>query len=534
MTDDNLPDRNPFDGLPEEFRRMFEQLAGPGGPFEGGLPIEQIEQLLGGLGGAGGLGALGDLGGLDLGALGGMFGLGGAGGPGPSAQAPEGPVDWRLARRAALQRAGDGDRSPTDEERARHEEALRIAEHWLDGSSLPAPPDAGRLSVASRHDWIDAALAAMRPLVEPVAAAATATMADLARQQLEELGGAEGLDELGLGPLAGMVRQFDPGALFGPLGATLAGLQAGQVLGELARQLVTGHELGLPTGPRSMAFVVVPNVEETFAGYDLDPTEVAVALALLEAAHRRLFHAVPWLEGHVHELVATFAEGTEADADQLRRMAEELLGGVDLEDPEAMERAMQGAADLRMEPTAAQRRTLDRLQGVTALVGAWTRREVARVAAERLPGLGRVEEVLRRRRAGRAEGNQLLATLLGLDLTPDDPRLGEDFVTDVETALGPEGLRRAIAHPENLPDVTELADPARWLARIASSDDVPDDVAALFADLGDAPREASADERLAGAAPTSADTPDDVPDGSEGSDAPDDGTPDDDASQPDG
>lgn len=463
MDDDTTP--SPFDGMPDEFRRMLEQLTGPGGPLEAGLP-------------GGGLAGLGALGGT----------------------APEGPVDWRIARQAALQGAGEGDRSPTDGEREQAEEALRIAELWLDASSLPAPPDAGRILVAARGDWVDAALVAMRPLVEPVAAAATATMAELARDQL-----AEGdLEAMGLGPLAELLGGIDPTALLQPVGATLAGLQAGQVLGELAQHLLHGTELGIPTGPRSTALFVAPNIAETFGGWDLDETEVLVVLALHEAANRRLFHAVTWLEGHVHDLVATFAEGTEVDADQLRRMTEELLQGVDPSDPEQLQSAMQSAAQLRLTPTAAQQRVLGRIQGVTALVGAWTRREVAAAAADRLPARARIEEVLRRRRATRADGDQLLASLLGLDITHDDPTLGDEFVAVVTEALGVRGLHEAIGHPENLPELAELRDPQAWLDRVARGGGgdahVPDDPAALLDGLGDAPVEASAEDRIAAAA----------------------------------
>jgi hypothetical protein len=137
------------------------------------------------------------------------------------------------------------------------------------------------------------------------------------------------------------------------------------------------------------------------------------------------------------------------------------------------------------------------LQGVVCLVGAWARHEVDRVAGERLPSLGAIAEVQRRRRAERGDGDDLLASLLGLDLQPDDEEVGERFVVTVEEQLGPEGLRRALEHPENLPDATELADPSAWLARMATSDDLPDDASALFADLGDAPREGSAAERVA-------------------------------------
>lgn len=452
MTDDTSP--SPFDGLPDEFRQFLEQFTGPGGPLAGGsLPILNI--------------------------------------PGLGGSPPTGPVDWRLARQVAMQLAGDGDRSPTDEDRRGWTEALHIAELWLDATSLPAPPDGGRLLVAARGDWVDAALAAMRPLVEPVAAAGTDTMADLAEQQLEGLD----LGAMGLGPIAEMLGGIDPRQLLAPLGAALAGMQAGQVLGELSRGLLHGTELQLPTGPRSTALFVVPNIEDTFGDWELDPTEVRVVLALHEAAVRRVYHAVPWLEGHVHELVATFAEGTEVDPDQLRRMADDLLLGVDPSDPEQMQQAMQAAASMRVTPTAAQRRVLDRVQGVVALVGAWTRHAVDVAAADRLPARGRIDEVLRRRRALRGDGDHLLASLLGLDLTPDDPTLGDEFVTVVTDALGDPGLRDAIAHPENLPDLGELRDPAAWLRR-TSGGDVPDDPSALLEGLGEAPTEASAAERM--------------------------------------
>ena len=499
MTDDNSP--SPFDGMPDEFRRMLEQLTGPGGPLEAlgggeGMPdLGAMLQNFGGMAGMGGLGAM----------AGGMSGGG----------MPDGPVDWRMARRAAQQALGSDDRSPTEDEVRAAEEALRIAELWLDGSSLPAPPDAGRIQVAARGDWIDAALVAMRPLVEPVAAASTETMADLARQQLEDVD----LDAMGLGPLAGLLGSMDPTQFIRPVGATMAGLQAGQVLGELAANLLHGTELGIPTGPRSTALFVAPNIAETFGDWDLDETEVLIVLALHEAANRRLFHAVTWLEGHVHELVATFAEGTEVDPDQLRRMTEELMHGIDPSDPEQLQEAMQSAAGLRLTPTPAQERVLARIQGVTALVGAWTRREVERAAADRLPGRARIEEVLRRRRALRADGDQLLATLLGLDITHDDPTLGDMFVAAVTAELGDKALHEAIGHPENLPDLDELHDPQAWLARVHGESQVPDDPAALLDGLGDAPVEQSADDRIAAARDERERGPDDDTDDDRGTDA---------------
>lgn len=398
-----------------------------------------------------------------------------------------GPVNWDLARQAALQLAADGDRSPTDEERRRVADAQQLAEHWLDGGSLPAPPDAGRLAVVSRQEWVNAALEGLRPLVEPVAEASVSALAgfldEQAREGMVEMPGLAGI--LG-GDLSTMLR---------PMGGVLMGLQAGNVIGQLSRQLLGQYDLGIPTAPRASAYRIAVNVDETFAGFDLDQTEVAVALALHEGAHRRQYHAVPWLAGHLQDLIATFATGTSIDPDQLFQTSRDLLGDVDPEDPESLRRAIERAGDFRLEPTEQQRRVLERIQGVIVLLQAWADREVAEVAGDRLPNLGRIDEVIRRRRAEQGDGERLLANLLGLDLQPDDASVGDRFIDEVQRARGLEGLRRALAHPENLPDTEELADPSSWLVRMASGEQIPDDPSALFGD-DEAPTERSAEERL--------------------------------------
>lgn len=446
-------------------------------------------------------------------------------------------VDWSLAKRAAREVARGDDRAPSDEERTRLAEALRIAEHWLDATGLPAAPDAGVTGVLDRSAWIDTAIVQLRRIVEPIARASTEALIGLASQQLGELGtlldedpdamrGALDLDRIDLtafglseadadamreqmravlgpdggisellGATLGAMRGQDPGAMLRPAAATLNALQAGQVIGSLARQVHGHRDLGVPTAPGSHAGLVAVNVAATFEGYELDAGEVAIAVAVTEAAHRRLHHAVGWLDTHVESLVARFAAATTVDEDQLRRVAEQVQHDLDPEDPEAFARALERAGRLRLEPNPAQQVVLAQLQTIVGLTGAWARHEARVAVAGRLPSLDRIEEVLRRRRATRGDGEELLAGLLGLDLHPPDEGVAERFVTTVLDVLGTDGLRRALAHPENLPDDAELADPGSWLVRAADEVEVPDDVASLLGGLGTAPHEASADER---------------------------------------
>ncbi|MDQ4130452.1 MAG: zinc-dependent metalloprotease [Actinomycetota bacterium] len=391
------------------------------------------------------------------------------------------PVDWDLARQVAIELAAEGDRPPTAERVRKAEEAQRLAEHWLDEGGLPAPGEAGALVVASRQTWVNAALDGLRPLVEPVAVASVRALGELLTGQLGQFDVAL----THVGPLR---------ALLEPMGGVLMGLQAGQVIGQLARRMLGQFDLGIPTADRTSSYHISVNVEEAFEGYDLDPTEVAIAIALHEGAHRREYHALPWLTGHLQGLVKAFADGMRIDADEVLEASREIIAGVDPDDPDSLRAAMERAGQIRLEPTPEQRRVLERIQGLVCLLQAWARREVHAAAAPRLPNLQRIEEVLRRRRAEQGPGERLLATLLGLDLKPDDEALGDRFVAAVYESRGPEGLRRSFAHPENLPDAEELATPGQWLARLAEGGQVPDDPAYLFR-LGDAPVEPPADER---------------------------------------
>ena len=244
-----------------------------------------------------------------------------------------------------------------------------------------------------------------------------------------------------------------------------------------------------------MAGLVAVNVAATFDGYDLAPYEVAVVVAITEAAHRRLHHAIGWLDDHVLRLIGRFADAMTVDASKLRELAEQMEQELDPDDPDAFQRALSRAGQLRLEPNDAQRTILAQLQVVVGIVDAWARLEAREAVAGRLPGLVRIEEVLRRRRAVQGDGEALLAGLLGLDLKHPDETLAERFVATVRDVLGTDGLKRALAHPENLPDAEDLADPGRGLVRTVDDVDVPDDVAGLLEGLGEAPAEASAAER---------------------------------------
>lgn len=413
------------------------------------------------------------------------------------------PVDWEMAKRVAEHTLGDTPQTITEADKELARQAFVIAEQWLESTNLPELAGPDTVVIATKTTWIDAAIGTLAPLIEPIATATTAALTKLTREALE------GLDETDLDQLAipgmdalpdgfhDMLKQFmsqDPGQFLAPAARALAGLQAGQVLGELAGRLLYQHEFTLPTASHNDAYVLMGNVTESFAGYGLDMRDVTVAIALEEAAFRRVFQAVPWLNAHIRGLFETFAAGITFDRDLLERLSRDFVGELDVTDEEGLQQAMERAARFQIPPTKEQQAVIDQLHVVLGVVGAWARREALTVATARIPAFTTILEVLRRRRAAAASGEAQLQSLLGLTFTPNDTTPSETFIAVVLDTLGTTGLMRALAHPENLPTADELSDPTRWQARL-DTPGIPDDVAGLFASLGDAPVEPSAAER---------------------------------------
>jgi putative hydrolase len=366
-----------------------------------------------------------------------------------------GPVNWDLATQTALAVAAPSGDDPVGERDADQlAMAVGTAELWLDDvTSLPAVP--GRVAAFSRADWVRLACSSegLGVYLEP--------MAEAMRGELTE----EALPP----ELAGMSGAL--GQAMGSLGAMLHGVQAGTVAGHLAGQLHGTYDLGVPTlDPRTVG--TVGGAAGRYADdYGFDRVELIHWLALREAAHRRQFAGVPWLQQKVVELVRRYAAEGEFDATQLL----DQLGGLGFDpsrgvDPDELRQALERPEAFRIEPTPAQRATLDRLQALLAFTQAWVDAVVRRAGDGRLTALTRIEEAARRRRAEQGPGERFLQQLVGLDFTPGDLRAGQAFCDAVIAARGQEGLDRAWQRPEFLPTPAEIADPSRWLVRMAAAE----------------------------------------------------------------
>src|SRR6266568_1338793 len=335
--------------------------------------------------------------------------------------AQAGPVNYDIAKRLARQQLGANLTPVTESQSKAVTDAAHLAELWLDAATT-LPAGASKTVAWTANDWIEETLPTWKRLCDPVAEQVsgmwTQTLPEEARQVA--------------GPMIGMLGQ---------MGGLAFGSQLGQALGQLAGEVLTSTDIGLPLGPGGTAALLPAAISEFSKGLERPESEILVYLAAREAAHQRLFGHVPWLRQQVLGAVEDYARGIRMDFSAI----EEAAQGIDpmmLTDPSKLEELLsQGTFEPQTTPE--QKAALDRLETLLALIEGWVQVVVAEAVGDRLPGAGALAETLRRRRATGGPAEQTFATLVGLELRPRKLREAADIwrrLTNVRGAGGRDAL----------------------------------------------------------------------------------------------
>ncbi|WP_340537616.1 zinc-dependent metalloprotease [Nocardioides sp. GXZ039] len=416
------PDDKPGDDQPNPFK---------------GTPFEQFFS-----GGAMNFGAMPDLGQL-FGQIQAMM------------QPYDGPLNWDaavdLARKSVAQQP---DPTPSAKESDAVADALRLADHWLD-EATEFPSGITSTAAWSRAEWIVGTLDVWKVLVEPVA-----------EQSTKGLAGALPAEAAAqAGPLLGIIGKA--------VGAMLAN-QVGSGIGELAGEVLTASDIGLPLGPAGKAALVPTNVAAFAEGLDVTEDDVRLYLALREAAHQRLFAHVPWLRDHLIAAVTDHARGVELNAETLQQRLEEQMRGVDPSDPSSMQQLLEGGL-FEMPQSPAQAAALERLEIALALVEGWVDEVVGQATEKRMPAAAKLQEAVRRRRAAGGPAEQTFASLVGLELRPRRLRDASTLWGSLRTRQGTEARDGVWLHPDLLPTSADLDDPLGFREDAAAPDDLTED-----------------------------------------------------------
>lgn len=364
-----------------------------------------------------------------------------------------GPVNWELARQVAVATAVGAEAfgatpalpspayQPEPGEQRAWDEHLRLAELWVEpASSLPAPPRPLAAQPISRPDWAEAVLPQLAPLVEPAA-----------RRMAEAAAPGAGLGaEEGLPP--------ETAAMVSRLGGLIAGLQVGSVVGQLARLVLSQSELTIPPADPGKAFLLVENLRAFEQTTDAPPDQVRLWLACHEALRQRLFTGVPWLPGHLRDLLQEMASLLDPDPTGLMEKLQDLRHLDSLQE-------MLESGSLLGEPSPALRAATERVAVLLSLSSGYAITLSTRVLEGRLPALPAIEAAIERRLTDPTGPHALFAQLLGVDPTRATPTRGQRFCRAVLAATDVEGLDRIWAHPNFLPTPDELDTPGPWLER---------------------------------------------------------------------
>ena len=376
-------------------------------------------------------------GGFDMSQLGAMLSQLGAmmSASGPST----GPVNYDLARKMAVQQLGAmHPASSVDIAAAR--DAVALAEVWLDGATT-FPVGATSTTAWTPAEWIDKTMPTWERLVSPVADRMSAATVEGLPEEVRSQ----------VGPMIGMLTS---------MGGMAFGSQLGAALSQLAKEVLTSTDIGLPLGPDRTAALLPTSIATLSTSLGIDADQVRLYLAVREAAHHRLFHGVPWLKDKIVSLVGEYASHTTIDMSA----AEELMSSFDPTNMAALQESL-GSGMLSPEPTSVQQAIARRLEALLALVEGWVDAVVSGAVGDRLPTAAGLAETLRRRRATGGPAEATFATLLGVELRPRQLRAAAQLWRDLAETRGMDGRDAMWSDYDLLPTADDLESPDDFVAR---------------------------------------------------------------------
>ena len=359
----------------------------------------------------------------------------------------DGGVNWDFALKQGQDRAVTGQLAATPEQQTQLDQAFHIAALWLDDvisvAELTVEP-----RLMSRKEWVTATMPLWTQLAEPVATSISDSLTRVLTEQAPE-------------EMQGMIANASQ--VMRNVGRALFAMQLGQVVGQLASEVVSGGDVGIPLLSEQQAALLPQNVTEFGEGLDVPTDQVQIYLAVRELAHARLFRHSRWLRLHLTSSITEFARGISIDT----RRLEELAEGFDPSNPEELRQAMVNGS-LIPPKTEAQLAALARLETMLALIEGWVD-VVTLEATSRLPKSDAIAETVKRRRAAGGPAESAFATLVGLELRPRRLREAAAMWQAVTDAVGNEARDALWAHPDILPTSEDIDDPQALIARLTSA-----------------------------------------------------------------
>ena len=347
------------------------------------------------------------------------------------------PIAWDTAERVAIRVAGReplaesyhyASLQPDFQEFTAEAEALVGAETGLHSLVGPA-----RGRVTDRAGWIRANLASFQRLLRPLT---------------DRLG-----ERMGSTKVA-------------PVGRQVAGAEVGALLGWMSTRVLGQYDMLVVENEdpddQDIVYYVGPNVLALEKRYGFPPREFRLWLALHEVTHRMQFTGVPWLRPYflslVDESLASFDPDPKRMLASIKRAVIQARAG---------HNPLDEGGIITVLASPEQHAVLQRIGGLMSVLEGHGDLVMDRAASDRVPSAQRFANVLHDRRQAKGPA-RMLQKLVGVEAKLRQYHEGEEFLQALEVAGG-EGIEMLWRGPENLPDLGEIREPKRWLARMAQA-----------------------------------------------------------------
>lgn len=340
-------------------------------------------------------------------------------------------VDWGTAADTGRRVGGPGPRTPAAERARLREDLAQLVPQTesliADFTGLHAGGIRSRPWVMSRGEWVGANLNGLQRLLEPLAS-----------------------------------RLVPEGSSRSGLRRKALGVQIGGLLGYVSRKVLGQYDVFLPPDDDGLLYFVGPNVVEVEQRFGLAPRDFRFWIAIHEVTHRVQFGATAWLKPYLARHIGAYLDTVQVDSremlEQLRRAAEQIRAGADWRGPNGILLLM----------TDEQRALFAKMQALMALLEGHASFVMNGVAEGRVKDLDRMRRSLKQRRSsGGVE--KAFQRAIGLESKVAQYDIGQRFVRAAVDRVGMAGFNRVWEDEANLPTLQEIAEPARWLGRVAEA-----------------------------------------------------------------
>ncbi|MBW3594685.1 MAG: zinc-dependent metalloprotease [Actinobacteria bacterium] len=354
----------------------------------------------------------------------------------------QGPINLEIARQVANALNQDASDHIDADAAGVVADAVREAEFVVAGYTRVPIEEPARSEVITRRQWVNSTIAGWTWLLNHIASRFSSEVSSFASGRGDDVN-----------PM---------GTVMGQIAPLLLGMQAGTLIGQLARDALGRYDPGIPRDDDAHLFFVVSTVDSVAHEYGLDRDTFRRWLVLDDVARHTIARATPWADRYRRSLFVELIDSLEIDASDLERR----LADLQSRGPEALQEGFDSGEMLPLVQTPRHAKALEVLRAFTAIFEGYSRHVARAVGPQFVGDTVRIEEGMRRREASPTEGRAMLRAMLGMTLDPALDDAGVTFCNAVVELRGVAALNAIWEAPDNLPTLAEIRDPFQWIERV--------------------------------------------------------------------